>query len=190
MKEEHVVLVDEQNNEIGIAPKATIHGIKTPLHRAFSCFLFNSEGDFLIQQRAFSKKTWPGVWSNSVCGHPLPGESTEKAVHRRIQYELGIKSAEIFEALPNFQYCASFQGIQENEICPVWVGFTRDLPKPNPEEVESTQWINWENFINALKAPADKTYDHFSIWSQEESILLDQNQKFIEFRNSLISSKK
>jgi len=171
--QEYVVLVDENNNEIGTHLKSEVHGATTPLHRAFSCFLFNEKREFLIQQRALSKKTWPGVWSNSVCGHPLPGESTEAAVHRRLEYELGITEAHIYEALPDFRYRASFQGTEENELCPVWVAKSAALPKPNPIEVESVRWIDWADFITRLKDPSDTTYDNFSVWSREEAILLE-----------------
>jgi len=66
--QEYVVLVDEHNNVLGTTPKATVHGEDTPLHRAFSAFIFNSKGELLLQQRSLAKKTWPGVWSNSFKG--------------------------------------------------------------------------------------------------------------------------
>jgi isopentenyl-diphosphate delta-isomerase len=88
---EQVILVDEQNNEIGVAPKDTVHTDKTPLHRAFSLFLFNNKNQLLVTQRALNKKTFPGVWTNSVCGHVSPGEETVTAVKRRVQEELHIQ---------------------------------------------------------------------------------------------------
>src|SRR3972149_7515079 len=87
---ELVVLVDEENNVLGTAPKDQVHSAATPLHRGFSVFLFNQQGELLITQRADSKKTFPGIWTNTVCGHPLPGESTAEAASRRLKVELGI----------------------------------------------------------------------------------------------------
>ena len=170
---EHVVLVDKHNTPIGTMPKSEVHGKTTPLHRAFSCFIFRrSDNKFLIQQRSLTKVTWPGVWSNSVCGHPLPDESTETAVRRRLEFELGITEAEIREVLPDFRYRASRDGIEENEICPVWVGFTDQDPTPNSDEVEAVEWIDWEDFVTRLQDLNDNTYDHFSVWCREEAVLL------------------
>jgi isopentenyl-diphosphate delta-isomerase len=88
MTEERVILVNDLSEVIGTAPKASVHHRDTPLHRAFSCFGFNGRGELLLQQRALHKVTWPGIWSNSVCGHPLPGEVYVDAVHRRLANEL------------------------------------------------------------------------------------------------------
>ena len=86
---ELVVTVDEAGNTIGSAPKETVHTDHTPLHLAFSCYLLNSEGMLLMTRRALTKRTWPGVWTNSFCGHPGPGEACEDAIVRRSEQELG-----------------------------------------------------------------------------------------------------
>ncbi|MBI5465568.1 isopentenyl-diphosphate Delta-isomerase, partial [Candidatus Gottesmanbacteria bacterium] len=88
---ELVVLVDEENRQIGTADKDGIHTQSTPLHRGFSLFLFNSKNELLLTQRALNKQTFPGVWTNTVCGHPGPGESNVDAARRRLYKELGIK---------------------------------------------------------------------------------------------------
>ena len=180
MEPEKVILVDDNNKEIGTCLKSQVHGKTTPLHRAFSCFLFHTKTKkFLIQQRALSKKTWPGVWSNSFCGHPLPDEPLKHAVQRRMQYELGITEADLYEILPNFRYCASREGIQENEICPVWIGFTNQEPTINKAEVENTKWVDWDYFVKEINNPTSE-FSNFSIWCKQETLLLNESSLFKE----------
>jgi isopentenyl-diphosphate delta-isomerase len=146
MNEELIVLVNDQNEQIGTMPKLEGHTADTPLHRAFSCYVFNEKGEFLVTQRAATKKVWPGVWTNSCCGHPGPGESTEDAIKRRLAYELGLEPQTIDLVLPDFRYRAEFNGIVENEICPVYIAHISQEPQPNPEEVETYRWTTWETF--------------------------------------------
>lgn len=172
---EHVVLVDEANRPIGTADKATVHTSATPLHRGFSLFLFNSKGELLIQQRALTKKTWPGAWSNSVCGHPALGESVEAAARRRLSYELGIETDldQITIALPDYRYKCERFGIVENEICPVMTAFVDVEPNPNPDEVNATDWVDWDEFQKRMAEP-----NEFSEWCVEETGLLAKNSAF------------
>jgi len=86
--EEYVVLVDEDGTEIGTATKASVHHATTPLHLGFSCYVFDARGRVLLTRRALGKRTWPGVWTNSFCGHPAPGEMVTDAVRRRAGEEL------------------------------------------------------------------------------------------------------
>jgi isopentenyl-diphosphate delta-isomerase len=139
---------------IGTAVKRDIHHSSTPLHRGFSVFIFDGEGRLLLQQRAFSKRTWPGVWSNSCCGHPAPGEPADAAAARRLEFELGLTSIDLISVVPDFRYRAEKDGIVENEICPVFVGFTDDQPQHNSDEVEATKWVDWIEFVASLDDPA------------------------------------
>ncbi|MBA3724264.1 MAG: isopentenyl-diphosphate Delta-isomerase, partial [Candidatus Levybacteria bacterium] len=135
------------------------HHAHTPLHLAFSCYVFNAKGKFLLTQRALSKKVWPGVWTNSCCGHPGPGEQTDDAVKRRLQYELGLVPLTVQLVLPDFRYRTEFNGIVENEICPVYTARVSSEPKPNPQEVEAYRWIPWEAFVaNVTEHPERYSY--------------------------------
>ncbi|RNE49597.1 isopentenyl-diphosphate Delta-isomerase [Corynebacterium alimapuense] len=167
---ELVVLADAQGRPAGTAPKATVHSADTPLHFAFSCYLLDAQGRLLMTRRALSKKTWPGVWTNSFCGHPGPGEATAAAIRRRSVQELGFKSeaiAEIVEVLPDFSYRAvDSSGIVEWEICPVFVAKLHEGqgPNQNPEEIDSLAWVDPAALISAVAA-APFT---FSPWLVEE----------------------
>jgi isopentenyl-diphosphate delta-isomerase len=177
---EHVVLVTELNEVIGVASKSEVHTLETPLHRAFSLFLFRPEDrKFLIQQRWRGKKTWPLVWSNSCCGHPELGEEIIDAVRRRAKYELGIEHFETLLEVSPYRYRFEREGVVENEICPIFFGISSDVVKPHPEEVENYQWLDWDVFVS--KAFADETT--FSEWCKEELRLLEQTKEFIKLFN-------
>ena len=139
--EELVILLDDSGNHIGTAPKHTVHGIDTALHLAFSCHVFNPRGEVLVTRRALTKKAWPGVWTNSFCGHPLPAEPLKQAIDRRAGFELGLEVDAVDLALPLFRYRAiDSSGIVENEICPVYLAKTDQEPTLNPDEVCEYAW--------------------------------------------------
>jgi isopentenyl-diphosphate Delta-isomerase len=150
---ESVVLVDEAGRACGVADKAVVHTTRTPLHLAFSCYLFNGAGQFLLTRRAQSKRTWPGVWTNSCCGHPLPGEAVAGGVRRRLRDELGIGAAELTLVLPRFRYQARMaNGVAENEVCPVYAAYSDDPPDPDPQEVAEAKWVDWERFCDQARS--------------------------------------
>ncbi|WP_433830564.1 isopentenyl-diphosphate Delta-isomerase [Actinoplanes sp. CA-015351] len=155
---EHVILLDESGTAVGVADKQTVHTDSTPLHLAFSCYIFDSSGRFLVSQRALSKKTWPGIWTNSVCGHPAQGEAMTDAVRRRASFELGLTLDEVRLVLPAFRYRAELHGVVENEMCPVFYATVSAEPDPNPDEVEATRWTTWDSFR------AEASDETFSPW--------------------------
>jgi len=179
---EEVVLVDKQNKVLGTAPKLATHNVNTPLHRGFSVFLFNSRGELLLQQRSHKKKTWPLVWSNSVCGHPMLNESNIDAAKRRLEFELGLDLDNVQEILPDFSYKAEMNGIVENELCPVMVDFTDEEPKPNSDEVEDVKWVNWQEFVDDVKNNPGK----YSLWCEEETKLLEKDEEFLKLYKKFV----
>lgn len=150
---EEVVLVADDGTPVGVAAKATVHSTGTPLHLAFSCHVFDGEGRILVTRRALGKLTWPGVWTNSFCGHPAPGETLESAVVRRAGDELGISLENLTIALPDFRYRAvDASGVVENEICPVFTATTTAIVDPAPAEVMEWQWVEPRTLISAVEA--------------------------------------
>jgi isopentenyl-diphosphate Delta-isomerase len=150
---EHVVLLDETGSACGTAAKEAVHHAQTPLHLAFSAYLFNDSGQFLLTRRAESKHTWPGVWTNTCCGHPQPGEPVADSVRRRLWQELGIGAAELMLVLPRFRYQARMaNGVLENEVCPVYAAYSDAPPAPDPAEVAETRWVDWDQFCAEVRA--------------------------------------
>ena len=144
---EEVVLLAEDGSAIGTAPKSEVHGTDTPLHLAFSVYVFDDDGRFLLTQRAVDKPTFGGVWTNSCCGHPAPGEPIAEAVVRRTEQELGLELREVKLVLPRFRYRAvGDNGVVENEMCPVFVATGCGDPNPDQTEVEAWEWVDWASF--------------------------------------------
>jgi isopentenyl-diphosphate Delta-isomerase len=147
MTTEQVVLLDEDGNAIGVAAKAGVHGTDTPLHLAFSCYVFDTAGRSLVTQRALAKPTFGGVWTNTCCGHPSPGEPIDQAVRRRTEQELGIHLDRLTLVLPRFRYRAvGDNGTVEYEMCPVFTATSIGDPRPDPAEVEAWEWVEWPRF--------------------------------------------
>lgn len=152
---DEVVLVDEVGRPIGTAPRLLVHTTDTPLHLAFSVHLIDPAGRTLLTRRALSKRTWPGVWSNSCCGHPRPAEVVADAVRRRVREELGLALDELEVVLPDFRYRAVDPGgVVEHEICPVHVARLDHAPEldPDPAEVAEHAWVPWADLHAAITA--------------------------------------
>ena len=164
-KETCVILVDENDHPIGEAEKIEAHQ-KALCHRAFSIFIFsqtNDQLDLLIQQRHPEKYHCGGLWTNSCCSHPRPGESTDAAAHRRLQEELNLTIA--LQHVGAFHYIAPFDnGLTENEYDHVYVGFTNNRHvNPNPDEIAA---VKWEDVIT-LKKDMQKHPDRYTPWFAE-----------------------
>ena len=156
--EEWIILVDENDKEIGIDEKIKVHR-EGKLHRAFSIFVFNSKGELLLQKRAKTKYHSGGLWTNTCCSHPRAGESLGKNVHRRLKEEMGFdcELKEIF----SFTYHATFDNhLIEHEYDHVFIGKFDGEPAPNPEEVDHWKWMDMEE----LKAEVQKNPDNYTYW--------------------------
>lgn len=166
-----VVLLDDAYRPVGTAPRAEVHDAATPLHLAFSCHLFHSDtGAVLVTRRALSKRAWPGVWTNSCCGHPRPGEDVADAARRRVRDELGLSVRDLRVVLSRFAYRAVDDGgVVENEFCPVLVGSVAADPEPDPAEVCAWSWSPWEDLCRV----ADRTPWAISPWAAWQIPLLE-----------------
>jgi isopentenyl-diphosphate Delta-isomerase len=150
---ELVVLAADDGTPVGTQDKETVHSASTPLHLAFSAHVYDDDGRILITRRALSKRTWPGVWTNSFCGHPGPGEATEDAVARRGEYELGLRVDQVELRLPDFRYRAvDASGIVEHEICPVYTVHAASPVIPRADEVMEWQWVDPLQITTAVAA--------------------------------------
>jgi isopentenyl-diphosphate Delta-isomerase len=167
---EMIVLVDEAGTAIGAMPKALVHHGETPLHRAFSAYLFDDDGRLLVTRRAADKATFPGMWTNTVCGHPGPGEDDADAIARRARFELGLGVADLRPALPSYRYRAEFRGVVENEVCPVYLGRFTGTPLPDPTEVGEWALLDWAEFRSRQEAAQR---DAWSPWCREQARLIE-----------------
>ncbi len=138
---EELILVDSEDNEVGYRSKADCHDGPGVLHRAFSLFLFNDDGELLLQQRSAEKRLWPGYWSNSCCSHPRRGETLPIATMRRLRDELN--TAAELEYIYQFCYQAEFsEAGSENELCHVYLGRIDGDIRPNDSEIEGIRFIS------------------------------------------------
>jgi isopentenyl-diphosphate delta-isomerase len=156
--EERVVLVDHQDRGIGTEGKLATHRAGL-LHRAFSVFVFNGAGDLLLQRRARSKYHSAGLWANTCCGHPRPGEEVRPAAMRRLREEMGIDCA--LHELTAFSYRADVgNGLIEHEYDHILVGRFEGEPSPAPDEVEHWRWISLDDVSADLSGNAA----HYAAW--------------------------
>jgi isopentenyl-diphosphate delta-isomerase len=149
----NVVLVDIEDRETGICEKIAAHSPPAQLHRAFSLFLFNPHGRLLIQQRSLLKYHFAGLWANSCCGHPAPGESVLDAASNRCLQELGFAPQSMLDlGIVRYQADDPISGLQENELDHVITGFYIDTPRPNPDEVAAIRSISIDELVDLTRS--------------------------------------
>jgi isopentenyl-diphosphate delta-isomerase type 1 len=177
-----VVLVDSAGAAAGTAAKSAVHHDATPRHLGFSCYVVDEQRRLLVTVRATSKTSFPGVATNSACGHPRPGEDLADAARRRLAHELGLHGVGSPRVvLPDFGYTARTSTLVENEACPVLVAEAPagSVPAPEPSEVEEAWWVDWAVFRDAalsnavLESPSGRRWP-LSPWAVEQVALLDR----------------
>ena len=171
MNEEKVILVDKKDWPLGEMEKMEAHK-KAVLHRAFSIFIFNDKNELMLQRRALSKYHSPGLWTNTCCSHPRPGEEVLEAGHRRLQEEMGF-DCELHKIF-DFIYKAELdQGLTEHEFDHVLFGRFNQDPAINPDEVDDWKWMNMEELAADMEAHADK----YTVWFR---IAFERVKAFLE----------
>jgi len=161
--DEQLILVDDNDHEIGFEKKDACHQGQGTLHRAFSLFIFNDAGELLLQQRSASKRLWPLYWSNSCCSHPRRGETMAVATQRRLYQELGLRCD--LDFVYKFQYHAQFDAAgAERELCWVYLGKTNHPVQVNKTEVAGWRFITPADLVQELHTHPD----HFSPWFKLE----------------------
>lgn len=156
--EDLVILVDPNDNQTGVMEKMQAHR-EAVLHRAFSIFIFNSKGELMLQQRALDKYHSPGLWTNTCCSHPRPGEKTIDAAHRRLVEEMGF-DCNFTEAFA-FVYKAPFSNnLTEHEFDHVFIGISDTLPSMNKEEVASYRMAT----LDKISEEIENNPELFTVW--------------------------
>ncbi|MAS68506.1 MAG: isopentenyl-diphosphate Delta-isomerase [Flavobacteriaceae bacterium] len=156
--EEQVVLVNTNDQPLGLMPKMEAHE-KGVLHRAFSVFIINDEGELMLQQRALHKYHSPGLWTNTCCSHQRNGESNIVAGKRRLQEEMGFV-AELHE-LTSFIYKAPLNnGLTEHELDHIMIGHFNGTPEINPEEVANWKWM----YVDDVRDNIQKHPENYTVW--------------------------
>jgi len=160
-----VILVNEDDLPIGTMPKLEAHE-KACLHRAFSIFIFNSKGELLLQKRADNKYHSGGLWTNTCCSHPLPGQQTSDAARIRLQMEMGMDTP--LEYILKFTYKSPYEnGLTEHEIDHIFIGCTDDIPLINKDEVSEYKYISLDDLTTDINLHPEKYTTWFRIISKE-----------------------
>ena len=169
---EELILVDADDTATGFLSKAECHDGDGHLHRAFSVFLFNANGELLLQQRSDSKRLWPGYWSNSCCSHPRKGESMSVATRRRLRDELNIRTA--LEFVYKFSYQARYGNAgSEHELCHVYLGTVPDVVVPNDHEIAALRFVD----AAALQQEFVDAPQRFTPWFRMEWAALQDDHR-------------
>jgi isopentenyl-diphosphate delta-isomerase len=171
MEEENVILVNQNDEQIGLMPKMEAHQ-KAVLHRAFSVFVLNDKNEIMLQQRASQKYHSPLLWTNTCCSHQREGETNIQAGSRRLFEEMGFETG--LKELFHFIYKAPFDnGLTEHELDHVMIGYYNDQPKINPDEVESWKWMSIEDVAKDIQLQPEI----YTVWFK---IIFDEFYHFLE----------
>lgn len=160
MLKNEVILVDENDNPVGTEEKLKAHQ-QGKLHRAFSIFIFNSKGELLLQKRAKEKYHSGGLWTNTCCSHPGPGQELEKEAQKRLQEEMGFTCD--MKEISSFLYKADLGNLIEHEFDHVFLGEFNGDPKPNKEEAEDWKWISLKDLNQDIKKHPEEYTEWFKI---------------------------
>ena len=170
MEEEKVILVNENDEQVGLMPKYEAHE-KGLLHRAFSVFILNNEKELMLQQRAYHKYHSPGLWTNTCCSHQRQGETNIKAGVRRLQEEMGFTTS--LKETISFIYKTPFDnGLTEHEYDHVLIGHYEEDPIINPDEVSDWKWLS----IKEVKKDIEMDPDKYTVWFK---IIFDKFYSYI-----------
>ena len=171
MEEENVILVNQNDEQIGLMPKMEAHE-KAVLHRAFSVFVLNDKNEIMLQQRASHKYHSPLLWTNTCCSHQRDGETNIQAGSRRLFEEMGFETG--LKELFHFIYKAPFDnGLTEHELDHVMIGYYNEEPKINPDEVESWKWMSIEDVAKDIQLCPEI----YTVWFK---IIFDEFYHFLE----------
>ena len=171
MEEENVILVNQNDEQIGLMPKMEAHE-KAVLHRAFSVFVLNDKNEIMLQQRASHKYHSPLLWTNTCCSHQRDGETNIQAGSRRLFEEMGFETG--LKELFHFIYKAPFDnGLTEHELDHVMIGYYNDEPKINPDEVENWKWMSIEDVAKDIQLQPEI----YTVWFK---IIFDEFYHFLE----------
>ena len=171
---ESLVLVDNNDTEIGFCSKAECHQGEGLLHRAFSVFIFNTEGKLLLQQRSAQKPLWPLFWANSCCSHPRESEQTEGAARRRVREELHLECE--LDFLFKFKYQAKYRDLgAEHEFCHVFPGCSDQAAVAHPDEIADLRYIEPAELTREIAANGDRYSPWLKMeWQRIEAEFLDK----------------
>jgi len=176
---EKLIIVDLYDNEIGTLNKFECHQKNGVLHRAFSIFLFNEQGQLLVQKRSIQKKLWPSFWSNSCCSHPRQGEDILEAAKRRLNDELGLGEVKL-EFVYKFSYEAAYKDIgSENELCSVFLGVIDQKVNFNSNEIDEIRYINTSDLLSDMDARTDYTPWFIMEWKTLTSQYTNELKSFL-----------
>ncbi len=182
--DEMLILVNENDEEVGHLDKDTCHNGDGILHRAFSLFIFNDAGELLLQQRSPQKRLWPGYWSNSCCSHPRRGESMQLATQRRLEQELGLTAD--LQYIYKFQYQVNFDGSgSEHELCSVFLGKCNTPVNANVNEVAAWRFIDPAQLTQDLAANKEQFTPWFAMeWQRLTTEFSDELAKLTTIKEA------